>query len=120
MGEQVKEILNWARQRKILASAFVALTLLVGILIGSLVSGRVSATKGFGFAGTNATALTVPDPIPATNTFAGIVTRWNPPWGTTPTTKGPSARNHCEKAARSQTTQKNPCRDSFDASFNAR
>src|SRR2546430_2772524 len=78
MGEQVKEILNWARQRKILASAFVALTLLVGILIGSLVSGRVSATKGFGFAGTNATALTVPDPIPATNTFAGIVNKVEP------------------------------------------
>ena len=55
MGDQVKELLNWARQRKILAGIFVSFTLVVGILIGSIVSGRVSATKGFGFAGTTAT-----------------------------------------------------------------
>src|SRR5438046_3918164 len=71
MGDQVRELLNWARQRKILAAAFVGFTLVVGILIGSVVSGRVSATKGFGFPGTTATTLTVPDPIPATNSFAG-------------------------------------------------
>ena len=65
MGDQVRELLNWARQRKILAAAFVGFTLVVGILIGSVVSGRVSATKGFGFPGTTATTLTVPDPIPA-------------------------------------------------------
>src|SRR2546429_1658938 len=78
MGDQVRELLNWARQRKILAAAFVGFTLVVGILIGSVVSGRVSATKGFGFPGTTATTLTVPDPIPATNTFAGIVNKVEP------------------------------------------
>src|SRR5438270_13864684 len=78
MGDQVRELLNWARQRKVLTAAFVSLTLLVGILIGSIVSGRVSATKGFGFSGTTATALTVPDPIPASNSFAGIVNRVEP------------------------------------------
>src|SRR5215471_7778570 len=78
MGEQVKEFLNWARQRKILTAALVGLTLVVGILIGSVVSGRVSATKGFGFRGTTATPLTVPDPIPASNTFAGIVNKVEP------------------------------------------
>src|SRR6184192_4954677 len=78
MGEQVKELMDWARRRKILAAVFVSFTLVVGILIGSVVSGRVSATKGFGFPGTTATTLTVPDPIPATNTFAGIVNKVEP------------------------------------------
>src|SRR5216684_4454418 len=55
MGQQVKELYDWARRRKILAAVFVALTLTVGILIGSVVSGRVSAMKTFSFAGTNAT-----------------------------------------------------------------
>src|SRR2546430_13062136 len=77
MGDQVRELLNWARQRKILAAAFVGFTLVVGILIGSVVSGRVSATKGFGFPGTTATTLTVPDPIPATNTLDRKSTRLN-------------------------------------------
>ena len=49
MGDQVKELMNWARRRKVLATGFLAFTLAVGILIGSIVSGRVSATKGFGF-----------------------------------------------------------------------
>src|SRR5437879_11648881 len=78
MGEQVKELMNWAKRRKILATAFVALTLVVGILIGSVISGRVSATKGFGFSGTTATALTVPDPIPSSSSFANIVNRVEP------------------------------------------
>src|SRR6266480_4106752 len=78
MGEQVKELMDWARRRKVLAAIFVVFTLVVGILIGSVVSGRVSATKGFGFSGTTATALTVPDPIPASSSFAGIVNRVEP------------------------------------------
>ena len=77
---QVKELFDWARRRKILAAVFVALTLVVGILIGTVVSGRVSAMKTFSFAGTNATPLAVPDPIPSSNSFSAIVTAWNPPW----------------------------------------
>ncbi len=56
MGEQVRELFDWARRRKILASVFVAFTLVVGILIGSVVSGRVSAMKNLGFSGTTADA----------------------------------------------------------------
>lgn len=77
MGEQVKEIFNWARRRKILVSFFVALTLTVGILIGSIISGRVSAMKST-FAGTNATHLTIPDPIPSASSFSGIVNKVEP------------------------------------------
>ena len=76
MGEQVKEIFNWARRRKFLASFFVAFTLVVGIMIGSVISGRVSAMKSF--SGTNATPLTVPDPIPSASSFSGMVNRVEP------------------------------------------
>ena len=76
MGEQVKELFNWARRRKILASFFVAFTLVTGIMIGSVISGRVSAMKTF--SGTNATPLAVPDPIPSASSFSGIVNRVEP------------------------------------------
>ena len=79
MGQQVREIFGWARRRKLLASAFLVLTLVVGILIGSIVSGRTSAMKAMSaFAGTNATPLKLPDPIPASASFSGIVTRVEP------------------------------------------
>jgi len=40
MGEPVKEMVSWARREKAIAALFVALTLIVGILIGSVVSGE--------------------------------------------------------------------------------
>src|SRR5713226_2114370 len=78
MGEQVRELFTWARRRKVLATVFVAFTLAIGILIGSVVSGRVSAMKTGVFAGTNASPLTVPDPIPASKSFASIVNKVEP------------------------------------------
>src|ERR1700747_1975348 len=119
MGEQVREILNWARQRKILAAGFVTLTLLVGILIGSVVSGRVSATKGFGFAGTTATPLTVPDPIPATNTFAGIVNKVEPAVVNIPTTQV-LERKQSKKRRSQPYDQEDPMQDFFDRFFDGR
>jgi serine protease Do len=76
MGEQVKELFNWARRRKIMASFFVTFTLVIGIMIGSVISVRVSAMKTFN--GTNATPLAVPDPIPSASSFSGIVNRVEP------------------------------------------
>src|SRR5580692_6575825 len=79
MGQQVLEIFGWARRRKLLASAFLVLTLVVGILIGSIVSGRTSAMRAMSaFAGTNATPLKLPDPVPSSASFSGIVTRVEP------------------------------------------
>jgi serine protease Do len=78
MGEQVKELFNWARRRKIMAAFFVGLTLVIGILIGTVLSGRVSAVRMTTFTGTNATPLAVPDPIPSSNSFSGIVNRVEP------------------------------------------
>src|SRR6516164_5655344 len=119
MGDQVRELLNWARQRKILAAAFVSFTLVVGILIGSVVSGRVSATKGFGFPGTTATALTVPDPIPATNTFAGIVNRVEPAVVNIATTQVLERRQSRKRRAQPY-DQDDPMQDFFDRFFDGR
>jgi serine protease Do len=76
--DQVRNMVDWTRRRKFVAAGLIAATLLVGILIGTVVSGRVSAMKGFSFAGTNATALALPDPIPSSNSFSGIVNRVEP------------------------------------------
>jgi len=119
MGDQVKELLNWARQRKILAGVFVGFTLVVGILIGSVVSGRVSATKGFGFPGTTATTLTVPDPIPATNTFAGIVNRVEPAVVNIATTQVLERRQSRKRRAQPY-DQDDPMQDFFDRFFDGR
>src|SRR5258708_19467311 len=120
MGEQVREIFNWARRRKILAAIFVAFTLAVGILIGSVVSGRVSAMKNLGFSGTTATALAVPDPVPSSSSFASIVNRVEPAVVNIATTqvlerkKGPRTR-------RAQPNdQDDPMQDFFDRFFDGR
>src|SRR6266576_3243659 len=116
MGDQVRELLNWARQRKILAAAFVGFTLVVGILIGSVVSGRVSATKGFGFTGTT---LTVPDPIPATNSFAGIVNKVEPAVVNIATTQVLERRQARKRRAQPY-DQDDPMQDFFDRFFDGR
>src|SRR5437660_7311973 len=119
MGEQVKELMDWARRRKVLAAVFVAFTLVVGILIGSIVSGRVSATKGFGFSGTTATALTVPDPIPASNSFAGIVNRVEPAVVNIATTQV-LERKQSKKRRAQPYDQDDPMQDFFDRFFDGR
>src|SRR6202165_3277737 len=121
MGEQVKEFYNWARRRKISAAFFVALTLLVGIMIGSVVSGRVSAVKSSTFAGTNATPLAVPDPIPSSNSFSGIVNRVEPAFVNIATTqvmehRAPSARRKRAQPAEPG-DQDDPMQDFFDKFF---
>jgi len=121
MGEQVRELFNWARPGKILAAVFVAFTLTVGILIGSVVSGRVSAMKSLGFPGTTATALAVPDPIPASNSFAAIVNRVEPAVVNIATTqvleRKPSSR---KRRTQPNDQQDDPMQDFFDRFFDGR
>src|SRR5229473_885662 len=118
MGQQVKELFDWARRRKILASVFVALTLVVGILIGSVVSGRVSAMKTLSFAGTNATRLAVPDPIPSSASFSSIVTRVGPAVVNIATTQ--VLERHPKKRRSQQYDQDDPMQDFFDRFFDGR
>src|SRR5260370_38407853 len=118
MGQQVKELFDWARRRKILASLFVALTLVIGILIGSVVSGRVSAMKTLSFNGTSATRLAVPDPIPSSASFASIVTRVEPAVVNIATTQVLERR---PKTRRSQQyDQDDPMQDFFNRFFDGR
>jgi serine protease Do len=119
MGQQVKELFDWARRRKILASVFVTLTLVVGILIGSVVSGRVSAMKTFSFAGTNATPLAVPDPIPAASSFSAIVNRVEPAVVNIATTQV-LERKQSKKRRSQQPDQDDPMQDFFDRFFDGR
>src|SRR5882762_3505362 len=120
MGQQVKELFDWARRRKILASVFVALTLTVGILIGSVVSGRVSAMKTFTFAGTNATKLVVPDPIPSAASFSGIVNRVEPAVVNIATTQVLERKNTKKRRPQQQFDQDDPMQDFFDRFFDGR
>ena len=76
--DHVRTVVDWSRRRKVVAAGLIGLTLIVGIMIGTVISGRVSAMKGFAFAGTNATPLALPDPIPSSNSFSSIVNRVEP------------------------------------------
>jgi serine protease Do len=117
---QVKELFDWARRRKILAAVFVTLTLVVGILIGSVVSGRVSAMKTFSFAGTNATPLAVPDPIPAASSFSAIVNRVEPAVVNIATTQVLERKQSSKKRRSQQPDQDDPMQDFFDRFFDGR
>jgi serine protease Do len=70
MGIQFQELYSWVRRRKIFAALLVVLTLCVGIMIGTVLSGRVLATKAQGPSG--AALLAIPDPITLSNGFATI------------------------------------------------
>src|SRR6201998_1943983 len=119
MSEQVRELFDWARRRKILAAVFVAFTLALGVLIGSVVSGRVSAMKSLGFAGTTATPLSVPDPIPASNSFAAIVNHVEPAVVNIATTQ--VLERKMSRKRRSQPyDQDDPMQDFFDRFFDGR
>jgi serine protease Do len=115
MGDQVSDLLSWAKRRKVLALAFVAFTLGVGIVIGSVVSGRVSAMRAT-FAGTDATKLTIPDPVPASASFSGIANKVEPAVVNIATTQVLERRS--PKKRRSQPyDQDDPMQDFFDRFF---
>jgi S1-C subfamily serine protease len=122
MGQQVKEMFEWARRRKILAAVFVVITLGAGILIGTVVSGKVSAMKTLSFAGTNATPLAVPDPIPSASSFSTIVNRVEPAVVNIATTQVLERRSKTKRRSQQQqqNDQDDPMQDFFDRFFDGR
>jgi serine protease Do len=76
--DQVRNMVDWTRRRKIIAIVSVTATLIIGIFIGTLMNGKVSAMRDLAFAGTGATPLALPDPIPSSSSFSGIVNRVEP------------------------------------------
>jgi serine protease Do len=77
MAIELQELMDWVRRRKVFASLLVVLTLGIGILIGTLVSGRAQATHEQN-ASSGATLLAVPDPVTLSSAFSGITKRVGP------------------------------------------
>ncbi len=76
MGIEFQELFSWMRRRKIFATLLVVCTLGIGILIGTVISGRVQATHDQ--TATGATLLAVPDPITLSNAFSTISKKLGP------------------------------------------
>jgi serine protease Do len=115
--DQVRNNLERSRRRTMLAAVLIAATLVVGILIGTVINGKVSAMKTFAFAGTNATPLAVPDPIPSSSSFSGIVSRVEPAVVNIATTQVVDRR---KKRRGGQDDQDDPSQDFFFHFFDGR
>ncbi len=70
MGIQFRELVDWVRRRKFFASLVIMITLAVGILIGTLISGRAMATRSQSSSGV--ALLAIPDPVQLSGTFSAI------------------------------------------------
>jgi serine protease Do len=120
MGEPVKELFDWVRRRKVLAALFVGVTLVVGILIGTVVSGRVSAMRSMSFAaGSGATPLSLPTVVPSSASFASIVNHVEPAVVNISTTQV-LERRYMRKRRPQQNDQNDPMQDFFDRFFDGR
>jgi len=134
MGEPEKDMssgdkstwsmVSWVRREKAVAGLFVAITLVVGILIGTIVSGHTSAMKSLTFAGKGATPLPIPDAIPSSNSFASIVNRVEPAVVNISTTQVLEKRQSLNKKRRQVPNpngdQDDPMQDFFDRFFDGR
>src|ERR1700730_10099017 len=76
MGMQLREFAAWARNRKIVATLLVTITLAIGMLIGTMISVHVGASHPA--VGSDATPLAIPDPVQLSSAFASIVTKVQP------------------------------------------
>jgi len=116
-GQAIK---TWVKREKAIAALFVALTLVIGILIGTVVSGRTAAMKTMTFAGKGATPLPIPDAIPSSNSFASIVNRVEPAVVNISTTQVLEKRQAMRKRHPSPNDQDDPMQDFFDRFFDGR
>src|SRR5579862_8092062 len=113
MGMQLREIASWAQSRKVLAAILVAVTLSIGIMIGTVVSGHVGATR---ILANGATPLVLPTPVEMSHAFSGIVKRDEPAIVNISTTqvidRGATSRQHSGSGA-------DPFQDFFNRFFDA-
>jgi serine protease Do len=110
--ELVRNDVEKSRRRNFLAALLIAATLVLGILIGTVINGKVSAMKTFSFAGSNATPLSLPDPIPSSNSFSAIVSRVEPAVVNIATTQVMD-RKSAKKHRQGQGDQDDPGEDFF-------
>ncbi len=111
MGIQLRELMHWARHRKVAATLLVALTLALGMLLGTVISGRVAATKGLVTSG--AGTLAIPDPVQMSSTFASIVNKVEPAVVNISTTQVIERK----RGQRRPRSQEDPFQDFFDRFF---
>jgi serine protease Do len=116
MGIEFRELWLWARNRKLLASFLVAFTLCVGILIGTIISGRALATRAQGPGG--ASLLAIPDPVSLSGAFSSISKTLGPAVVNISTTQVIEKPKAGGKAPRSG-GQNDPFQDFFDRFFDS-
>ena len=117
MGIELRELLTWSRQRKWLASALVVLTLGVGILIGTVVSGRVSALPQLREVSTVPAPLAIPSPVQLSSTFGTIANRMEPAVVNISTTQVIERRRTPNRRQQQRPGQQDPFQDFFDRFF---
>ncbi len=114
MGIQFREFVTWARNRKVLAALLVTITLAIGILIGTVISGHVGATKSL--IGGGGTPLAIPDPVQVSSAFASIVNKVEPAVVNISTTQVIERKR--QRRPRGQ-QQQDPFQDFFDRFFDS-
>jgi serine protease Do len=102
---------GWSRSRKLLVTALVTLTLVVGIMIGTVVSGRVGAARSQGDAAPE--LLAVPNPVQLSNSFAMIADKLEPAVVNISTTAVAERPRRQQRRA----PQQDPFNDFFDRFF---
>jgi serine protease Do len=111
---ETRNWLDWAKQRKLGALILVTLTLAVGILIGTVVSGRVGASRGQN-GDTGASLLAIPSPVQLSSTFATISDKVEPAVVNISTTQIAERRRAPQRRGTPQ--QQDPFQDFFDRFF---
>jgi serine protease Do len=76
MGIQFRELWSWMKHRKVSAALLVLMMFGVGILTGTMIPGRVLATRGE--ADNGASLLAIPDPVVLSNAFSAIAKKLEP------------------------------------------
>jgi len=111
---ETRNWLDWAKQRKLGALILVTLTLAVGILIGTVVSGRVGAARSQN-GDTGASLLAIPSPVQLSSTFATISDKVEPAVVNISTTQIAERRRAPQRRGTPQ--QQDPFQDFFDRFF---
>jgi serine protease Do len=112
---EMRELMNWARHRKVFATLTVTLTLAVGILLGTVISGHVGATKAT--VGSGGTPLAIPDPVKLSSVFASISTKVEPAVVNISTTQKIEKRPQARRPRGQQPPD--PFQDFFDRFFDS-
>ena len=116
MGVQLRELATWARNRKVLAAALVCVTLAIGILIGTVISGRVVAEHASLVNG--AALLTLPNPVSMSTAFSEIVRRDEPAVVNISTTQVIARKAQPQPQSQAPSQRSGPNNDPFHDFFN--